>query len=130
MPIDLDYEYGPADDYYSADQLADLGVIWPDDISKAIHDVIAERDRQMSEEGWTPAHDDEHSCGELAAAAACYAVPAPHGVRLTAQDDPPKMWPWQRSWWKPKDRRRNLVRAAALIIAEIDRLDRAESKKV
>jgi len=33
-------------------------------------------------------------------------------------------WPWDPKWWKPKDRRRDLVRAAALIIAEIDRHDR------
>jgi hypothetical protein len=33
-------------------------------------------------------------------------------------------------WWKPKDRRRDLVRAAALIIAEIERLDRdAEARE-
>lgn len=39
------------------------------------------------------------------------------------------LWPWDREWWKPKDRRRNLVRAAALLIAEIERLDRAEDKE-
>jgi hypothetical protein len=38
--------------------------------------------------------------------------------------EPPK---WDRDSWKPKDRRRNLVRAAALLIAEIERLDRRET---
>lgn len=35
-------------------------------------------------------------------------------------------WPrsWSRAWWKPKNPRRDLVRAAALLIAEIERLDR------
>jgi hypothetical protein len=40
---------------------------------------------------------------------------------------PPQQWPWLSKWWKPKDRRRDLVRAAALVIAEIERLDRASS---
>jgi hypothetical protein len=35
------------------------------------------------------------------------------------------LWPWHDDWWKPKDRRRDLIRAAALIVAEIERLDRA-----
>jgi len=96
-------------------------------IGRAAADVWAERLRQIESEKWSPQHDDEHSCGELADAAACYASPAPHGLRVTAQDDPPKIWPWHRSWWKPKDRRSNLVRAGALILAEIERLDRARA---
>ncbi|EJH1054477.1 hypothetical protein NCL57_004424 [Salmonella enterica] len=39
----------------------------------AVCDVIAERYRQQSVEGWTSEHDDEHSDGELALAASCYA---------------------------------------------------------
>ena len=31
---------------------------------------------------------------------------------------------WSKDWWKPKDKRRDLIRAAALIVAEIERLDR------
>jgi hypothetical protein len=38
------------------------------------------------------------------------------------------VWPWSREWWQPKDRRRDLVRAGALIVAEIERLDRAASR--
>lgn len=126
---DLDYEYGPEDYYYSADHLADIGVIWPDDISRAMHDVIAERERQITTEGWTHEHDDAHSCGEMAMAAACYAAPAPWGVNPKAISTPPALWPWSPEWWKPKDRRSNLIRAAALIVAEIDRLDRKEATK-
>ena len=86
-----------------------------------------ERERQRVDEGWTHEHDDQHSCGELAQAAACYAHPAPWGVCPQA-GAPPKLWPWSIAWWKPKDRRRNLVRAAALIVAEIERMDRAARK--
>ena len=93
-----------------------------------ILEVARERERQMQVEGWTPEHDDTHSCGEMADAAACYASPAPWGVN-PASVPPPQLWPWHASWWKPRDRRRNLVRAAALIVAEIERLDRARAAK-
>lgn len=36
-------------------------------------------------------------------------------------------WPWSRAWWKPASRRRCLIKAGALILAEIERIDRAES---
>jgi len=96
----------------------------PDGARSATTDVLAERERQKSIEGWTEAHDDTHATGELAAAAACYA-------RLAGLEriQPPPSWPWAQQWWKPKDRRRDLVRAGALIIAEIERLDRALKRK-
>jgi hypothetical protein len=86
---------------------------------EALVDVAAERKRQREVEGWTPEHDDTHISGEMARAAVCYADPLNEG-----QDYPPVKWPWSPGWWKPKDRRRDLVRAAALIIAEIERIDR------
>ena len=93
-------------------------------LTPALLDVIDERRRQMKVEGWTPAHDDEHANGELGHAAACYAVA---GAQDDGPDAPaPLAWPWDAAWWKPKDRRRNLVRAAALILAEIERGDRAQ----
>lgn len=90
--------------------------------SAAIKDVIAERARQVSEEGWTPAHDDEHTNGELADAAATYAYHA-NDRRLT----PPNMWPWTSEQWKQTTPRQNLVKAGALILSEIERMDRAAS---
>lgn len=89
--------------------------------TQAVSDVIAERRRQVDEEGCTPEHDDEHTFEELAAAAACYATACPSTPM-------PIDWPWDAKWWKPKDRRRNLVRAAALLLAEIERVDRAALK--
>lgn len=83
----------------------------------AARDVLAERQRQTDAEGWTAEHDDEHAFGELADAAACYAA---YGASAL-----PTLWPFDREWWKPTNRRRNLVKAGALIIAEIERLDRA-----
>ena len=83
-----------------------------------IEEIAAERRRQVDVEGWTADHDDKHKLGELADAAACYAL-------SSAEDWARDFWPWAAKWWKPKDRRHDLVRAAALIVAEIDRLDRA-----
>ncbi|WP_105635530.1 hypothetical protein [Cronobacter dublinensis] len=98
----------------------------------AARDVLAERQRQISAEGWTPQHDDEHDNNELAFAAACYAFhAAAASLDLEDTDVPydshpaPKNWPWDTEWWKPKSARADLVRAAALIVAEIERIDRA-----
>lgn len=96
------------------------------DPSPAMLDVQAERFRQISEEEWTPEHDDEHAGGEMAKAAACY-VMGRKFYEYVAPGVPREVWPWDLKWWKPKGRRRDLVRAAALIIAEIERLDRAKS---
>lgn len=40
----------------------------------------------------------------------------------------PRQWPftWWLDWWKPTTYRRDLVKAGALILAEIERLDRRE----
>jgi hypothetical protein len=92
----------------------------------AARDVLAERERQKTVEGWTPEHDDQHEFEEMAMAAVCYAHPQPLMSKFANH---PVAWPWDEEWWKPKDRRRNLVRAAALIIAEIERLDRATVTK-
>ncbi|HBO3329918.1 TPA: hypothetical protein L4R57_001791 [Pseudomonas aeruginosa] len=98
-------------------------------VPQAWLDVQAERRRQVEAEGWTPEHDDEHACDEIAAFACFYAMPP------AARD-------WDASstgygdtlgeaivpeGWEPKtgDRRRELVKAGGLILAEIERLDRA-----
>lgn len=115
--------------------------------------IDAERRRQIEAEGWTPEHDDQHTCGELAAAAVCYAAYATGEpvYRRVCNDhagmvaftflDP---WPWDEEWDKrdiyhdsdplAEDEPvkteaehsahtiRCLVKAGALIAAEIDRL--------
>lgn len=92
--------------------------------------IVAERRRQIEQEGWTPDHDLAHKPGELAKAGACYAMARGtqvlHGDRIHAPQ--PAAWPWDASWWKPADLRRNLVKAGALILAELDRQD-AERKR-
>jgi hypothetical protein len=97
----------------------------------AIDDIAAERKRQIEEEGWTAEHDDQHDSGELAASAACYAISAtPYDITNPANGIFPYLWPvtWAKSWWKPTNRRRDLVKAGALIVAEIERLDRESER--
>lgn len=95
-------------------------------MTQAARDVLAERQRQVEEERWAPAHDDKHIGGTLATAAACYAL---YSDAYPNKGEPPPEWPWHRTWWKPSHYRRDLVKAGALILAEIERLDRAALKK-
>ena len=90
--------------------------------------IATERDRQVKIEGWTPGHDDEHVRCELVQAAIAYARDA-RGQVLEEElqdydfDEFPREWPWETKRWKPsEDPIRNLVKAGALIAAEIDRL--------
>lgn len=87
--------------------------------------ITDERDRQIKVEGWSAAHDDEHATGEMLRAAIIYLH---WGTDRAPQmnGDVPMSWPWSAEWWKPKDRKANLVRAGALMVAERDRLMRKE----
>ncbi|HGN1219720.1 TPA: hypothetical protein ACKR4O_004940 [Pseudomonas aeruginosa] len=88
------------------------------EVPQAWLDVQAERRRQITAEGWTPEHDDLYCAAELPRAAAAY-------ILNGANDEAPAIWPFSAKWWKPRDARSNYVRASALILAEIERLDRA-----
>lgn len=94
-------------------------------VTDAARDVLAERQRQVMSEGWTPEHDDEHDMGELAHAAAWYSVDP--NMRNALDERGLGFWPWAQEWWKPSTPRRDLVKAGALILAEIERIDRASS---
>ncbi|WP_443698629.1 hypothetical protein [Pseudomonas sp.] len=100
----------------------------------ALGDVAAERQRQLSVEGWTDQHDDEHDGGELAGAASAYALYAANELHPHSQGDGnygeacPEVWPFNPNWWKPVDPRTALVKAGALILAEIERIDRDAAK--
>jgi len=81
--------------------------------------IALERARQVSEEGWTPEHDAQHTGGELAQAAACYCIVKPGPAEQV------NLWPWSVERFKregaPLPTLRDLVKAGALIAAEIDR---------
>lgn len=89
-------------------------------VTAAARDVLAERRRQVEGEGWTPEHDDKHQHKEMSRAAACYCLAAEGMTNL-----PHDLWPWEDSWFKYGDHRGMLVKAGALILAEIERRDRS-----
>lgn len=85
----------------------------------ALASVIAERAKQK--EQWGDVHDDnEHRHGELADAAV-------HLIDRAHEDNETGLW-WVRSLRAKykNDYRKRLVIAAAWLLAEIERLDRAE----
>lgn len=110
--------------------------------------IVEERERQIEKEGWTLEHDDNHENGALAMAAALYASPddklkiveyCNHCAGFSIIRDP---WPWHDwidpprggpnvkvpAWDKRKkhSRMRRLQIAGALIVAEMERLQRME----
>jgi len=95
----------------------------------SLQSVLGERIRQLQVECHLPEMDDEHTDGALAVAASCYVAEA----ALQATDTRkrllmvPEAWPWTAASWRPSSQRRNLIKAGALILAEIDRLDRAKN---
>ncbi|HFH2913076.1 TPA: hypothetical protein ACGJTR_003504 [Pseudomonas aeruginosa] len=105
-----------------AERIASLLAAAPGtEVPQAWLDVQAERRRQITAEGWTPDHDDLYCAAELPRAAAAY-------ILSGANDEAPAIWPFSAKWWKPRDARANYMRAGALILAEIERLDRAAER--
>ncbi len=98
--------------------------------------IAEERERQIKKENWTPQHDDSHDHGELAAAAAVYAMGFSFGyangyftdvgfedqIRITSA------WPFKEPPKFNELRKRDLQKAGALIAAELDRLQRLTEK--
>lgn len=91
--------------------------------SPALHLIAAERQRQI-DKGYTAEHDDAHNRGEICWAAICYANSTADENAGQSPDD----WPFELEAWQPEGELKNLVKAAALLAAEIDRLLRKEGK--
>ena len=100
--------------------------------------IQEERMRQQIVEGFDPEHDGQHIGGEIAEAAACYAQCAAtqeywknrmgYGGKIATMYS--VQWPWDSKWWKPnEDPLVNLVKAGALIAAEIDRIKRKKQRE-
>lgn len=88
--------------------------------------IIAERNRQISQEGWTPEHDLAHRHGELSRAGAAYLLWCAGLPDLARQ-----AWPWALSQFNPKDdHRKNAVRGTSLGLAELDRMQLARKERV
>lgn len=94
-------------------------------IMNTIELILKEREAQVTK-GFDTKHDLKHDEGLLAIAAGCYAMPEHlRDVRAFG----PFYWPFETDEWKPSpdDRKRELVKAAALLVAEIDRLSVQEA---
>ena len=99
----------------------------PPDFEDIIAEIAAERLRQIHGEGYTPDFDDEWADGELAQGAAAYAYSAsllgstPFGKTRAVKSA--HLWPFT-SPFKPTRPYRDLIKAAAMIVAELGRLKR------
>lgn len=93
--------------------------------SDGVNLIAAERRRQVEDEGRTAEVDDRYRNGELKDAAIAYAMASDDRAGEGAGD----FWPWDVSSWKPspEDPIRDLVKAGALIAAEIDRRRRLDA---
>jgi hypothetical protein len=109
--------------------------------------IAEERERQISQEGWTPENDDKYDIGQLCSAATSYLFAgdclANAGVMNKKYKCTPKSlkkeilgtskflaWPFDDEWLKISDDPiRSLTKAGALIAAEIDRLQRKKSNE-
>ncbi len=89
-------------------------------------EILHEREKQLKK--WSPEHDAEHQYGSLAKAAACLAVnhtdarvEDPAGY--SSEEDP-----WGLIKRYGDDEVRALVIAGALIIAELERMERRDNE--
>lgn len=76
--------------------------------------------RRQIEKGFDPTHDDEtHTNGGLVRAAICYAAEGSEKADC-------RSWlaPWGGDDFTTGERRADLIRAAALLVAEAERIDR------
>lgn len=86
--------------------------------SQAVLDTLSERRIQANNRDF--AYDDRRTQDELVGAALAYLLPSPY---LTG--GVPEFWPFASSSFVSSNRRSNLVKASAFILAEIERIDRA-----
>jgi hypothetical protein len=94
--------------------------------TKAVRDVVRERFRQITELGYSYEHDDRHNTDrELVTAAIYYAADEP--IRKLLDSSGFRLSDLHRVVFDPRDDRTNVVRAAALLIAEVERVDRQNS---
>lgn len=99
----------------------------------AIDAFTLARARQVVNHGFSSDDDDHYEGGELADAAACYAL----GEDYYHSGNPGTLWPWPwpLGWWKPspdnepQNRKRDIEKAGALLLAEWERLDRMQERR-
>ena len=83
--------------------------------------IELERHRQISELGWTPEYDSKYEEDDALMEAAGAYLMASYGNEDFV-DMASYCWPWPDYPFSPSDKVRNLVKAGALIAAQIDLL--------
>ncbi len=108
-----------------------------DPVFQLLNDLAVERTRQEEVEGFTLEHDDTHDFGELARAAAGYAlaaaaqsVPANMTMHALCRERAKKVYP-SAALGPMKDHppRQAYIIACALLMAEIERIDRRDGRQ-
>ncbi|HEJ5527357.1 TPA: hypothetical protein SL711_002929 [Pseudomonas aeruginosa] len=94
------------------------------EVPQAWLDVQAERKRQVEVDGYHGFRDSHYINYELSKAARAYIVVSWHALSGGLPCKQPESWPWMAGF-KWSDGRTMLVKACALTLAEIERLDRA-----
>lgn len=98
-------------------------------------ELIKEERLKQIAKGYDAGHDDEHRNGEISQAAGCYLSVASAQIRgASAKEFPVEVflygegefqWPWEEEFYRPDEFAiQNLAKAAALIVAEMERLQR------
>lgn len=115
-------------------------------IKEWLYKIEDERIRQIREEGWSNNHDDGHKNGELANFAACYAATTNKELKFLDEiyESSPEysgvshiefkykaLLPFDIKFLKKEkhSREKQLIISAALIIAELERLERLNNKE-
>lgn len=101
--------------------LAKLRLLDPASVA-AIEVIAEERLRQIEREGYSPAHDQQHTPQELARAGIAY------GVAFCGwpQDARSAWWPWAEPGFRP-DPTKDLPRSGAMMVSAIARQVRPAS---
>jgi len=109
-------------------------------MTKGCELIANERQRQIDVEGYTEKQDSQYVCSELTDAAIIYAMRGYWKKRLNPliignESEPGLMWPFAPEKFKPSQqeypngRIRDLIKAGALIAAELDRLLAVEKSR-
>jgi hypothetical protein len=107
----------------SADMRAIAAITGP-----AAQAVLRERMDQVERHGFDTLHDDAHNAGEIAEGAIAYAL---HGLALETDrpneaENATSYWPFA-DMFRPTDAIACYVKAAAMLMAEADRIHRARA---
>lgn len=88
------------------------------DYKKVLRLIQAERENQIVSHAYSVKHDTIWVNEELAQAAAVYAMP----IQKRRVVD----WPFDMKFYRPENRVDELIKAAALIVAEIERISQED----